>query len=254
MTKRPSFQFYPADWRKDPALSSCSLAARGLWIELMCVAHEAEKYGVLTVNGHAMTHQQIARAVGEVPPVVKKLLDELEAAGVFSRDESGAIYSRRMVKDEHIRDVRAKAGHEGWKAKGGKRRSGRFAGEFAQAKNQQPEQSSGDLLKQNDEQNTAPSSSSSEYPPSPPPDSGPGNGGKRSRRRLPATQAPDSFEVTDELAAWAVSQGLPEDRIENETLKMLNHFKAKGEPRSDWIATWRNWILKAVEISGRRAA
>jgi hypothetical protein len=111
--KRPAFQFYPADWRKDPALSSCSLAARGLWIELMCIAHESDRYGALSVNGRPMDSKQIARMVGEGPNVVVKLLGELEAAGVFSRAEDGAIYSRRMVKDEHIREVRAAAGKQG---------------------------------------------------------------------------------------------------------------------------------------------
>jgi hypothetical protein len=111
--KRPAFQFYPADWRKDPALSSCSLAARGLWIELMCIAHEAEPYGFLAINGKPMDAKHIARMVGEAPASVGKLLAELEAAAVFSRDESGAIYSRRMVKDEHIRAVRASAGKQG---------------------------------------------------------------------------------------------------------------------------------------------
>jgi len=32
-SKRPAFQFYPGDWRRDTALQSVSLAARGLWIE-----------------------------------------------------------------------------------------------------------------------------------------------------------------------------------------------------------------------------
>lgn len=111
--KRPAFQFYPADWRKDPALSTCSLAARGLWIELMCVAHEAEVYGVLAINGKQMNIQQIARSVGESPALVSKLMSELEESNVFSRDESGCIFSRRMVKDEHIREVRANAGSLG---------------------------------------------------------------------------------------------------------------------------------------------
>ena len=103
--KRPAFQFYPADWRKDPALSTCSLAARGLWIELMCVAHESDEYGTLSINGKPMTEQQIARAVGESPALINKLLAELEASGVFSRNESGSIYSRRMIKDERLRNV-----------------------------------------------------------------------------------------------------------------------------------------------------
>lgn len=111
--KRPAFQFYPADWRKDPALSSCSLAARGLWIELMCIAHESDRYGHLAVNGRPMESKQIARMVGESPAAVAKLLAELETAGVFSRSGDDAIYSRRMVKDEHIREVRAAAGKMG---------------------------------------------------------------------------------------------------------------------------------------------
>lgn len=111
--KRPSFQFYPADWRKDPALSACSLAARGLWIELMCIAHENGAYGVLSINGKPMVPAQIARMVGESPAAVVKLLGELEDAGVFSRDDQGCIFSRRMVKDERIRNVRADAGRLG---------------------------------------------------------------------------------------------------------------------------------------------
>ena len=79
----------------------------------MCIAHEAEKYGVLSINGKAMTAHQIARMVGESPAVVSRLLVELEDAGVFSRDEKGAIFSRRMVKDERIRNVRAEAGRLG---------------------------------------------------------------------------------------------------------------------------------------------
>ena len=111
--KRPSFQFYPSDWRKDPALSSCSLAARGLWIELMCIAHEASPYGYLAINGKPMTDAQISRMVGVSPAVLNKSLMELEEAGVFSRDDSGVIFSRRMVKDEHIRSIRASAGKAG---------------------------------------------------------------------------------------------------------------------------------------------
>ena len=79
----------------------------------MCIAHESEEYGVLSINGKAMTTHQISRMVGESPAAVARLLVELEDAGVFSRDEKGAIFSRRMVKDEIIRNVRAEAGRLG---------------------------------------------------------------------------------------------------------------------------------------------
>lgn len=111
--RRPAFQFYPADWRKDSALQSCSTAAKGLWIEMMCIAHECSPYGVLSINGKAMTAPQIARLAGETEKVAAKLIAELEGAGVLSRTEQGAIYSRRMVKDEQVREARAKGGEAG---------------------------------------------------------------------------------------------------------------------------------------------
>lgn len=119
--KRPSFQFYPADWRKDTALQFCSLAARGLWVEMMCIAHECEPYGYLMVNGKPMTTAQIGRLVGISGKECSKLLDELFDAGVPSKTADGAIFSRRMVRDEETREKRAAGGKSGAEhgAKGG---------------------------------------------------------------------------------------------------------------------------------------
>lgn len=111
--KRPAFQFYPADWRKDAALQSCSLGARGLWHEMLCIMHECDPYGHLFAGRSAMTTAQLARLVGESEKLVKQYLAEIEGAGVFSRTADGVIYSRRMVKDEHLRNVRAEAGGKG---------------------------------------------------------------------------------------------------------------------------------------------
>jgi hypothetical protein len=113
LMKRPAFQFYPADWRKDAALQSCSLCSRGLWAEMMCIMHECDPYGTLSVNGKPMGAPQLSRLVGESEKGVKKLLQELEDAGVFSRDSEGRIYSRRMVKDEYVRNIRAEGGKAG---------------------------------------------------------------------------------------------------------------------------------------------
>lgn len=111
--KRPSFQFYPADWRKDAALQSCSISAQGLWINLMCIAHECDPYGHLTINGKAMTAAQIGRLVGLSARECQSLIDELSDAGVLSFDEEGAIFSRRMVNDERVRNARAAGGKAG---------------------------------------------------------------------------------------------------------------------------------------------
>lgn len=108
--KRPASQFYWGDWLRDTALRSCSLAARGLWIDMLALMHEGTPYGHLRVGDTLITTDRLARMVGEAPGRVRALLAELEAAGVFSRDEGRAIYSRRMVKDERIRNARAIGG------------------------------------------------------------------------------------------------------------------------------------------------
>lgn len=111
--KRPSFQAYPADWRKDLELGSCSIGARGLWWELCCVMHEATPYGHLTLNGAPMDDAKAARACRVDLREYRKLLSELEASGVPSRTDAGVLYSRRMVKDEDTRNARAAGGPKG---------------------------------------------------------------------------------------------------------------------------------------------
>lgn len=111
--KRPAFQFYPGDWRKDVELRACSLAARGLWIDLMCVMHECDPYGHLALNGAPMTPAKIAGQIGVTPQQVKKLLDELIENGVARKTDNGTIYSKRMVDDERVRNARAAGGKAG---------------------------------------------------------------------------------------------------------------------------------------------
>jgi hypothetical protein len=63
--------------------------------------HSAEPYGHLcTATGVPITTvEHLARIVGENAKDVRKWLGELESAQVFSRTETGIIFSRRMVRD-----------------------------------------------------------------------------------------------------------------------------------------------------------
>lgn len=92
-------KFYPSDWRADPRLRICSVGARGLWMEMLCLMHEADPIGHLIVNDGLLDDIQIGILAGSTPKETAKLLAELEKAGVFSRSENGTIYSRRMVRD-----------------------------------------------------------------------------------------------------------------------------------------------------------
>lgn len=98
-------KFYPAKWRADPALKNCSLAARGLWIEMLCIMHEAPRRGFLMVKGVVVTDRQLSFQAGAPIREVATLIAELEAAGVFSRDFDGTIYSRRMCDDEEKLEI-----------------------------------------------------------------------------------------------------------------------------------------------------
>lgn len=97
--KQPWIKFYSSDWRADVTLGTCSLAARGLWMEMLCIMNEAESRGSLAKNGAPFTVAQIAALARAPIGEVKKLLIELEQEGVFSRDPDGTIYSRRIRRD-----------------------------------------------------------------------------------------------------------------------------------------------------------
>ena len=99
MSKNPWFKFCPSDWRGDPKLRMCSIAARGLWIEMMCIMHEAKPYGHLLIEGESVSDAELARAIGMDAGEVETLIAELEKWAVFSRNGKGVIYSRRMVRD-----------------------------------------------------------------------------------------------------------------------------------------------------------
>jgi hypothetical protein len=111
--KRPASQYYWGDWWKDKGLHACSLPARGLWHEMNCLMHEGEPYGHLTLNGRPMTVAQLANQCRISAPQCKKLLDELTAAGVPSVTADGVLFSRRMVRDEAVRNARAAGGKDG---------------------------------------------------------------------------------------------------------------------------------------------
>jgi hypothetical protein len=99
MHSQPWFRWYPSDWRAEPRLRICSLAARGLWIELLGFMHEAEPYGYLVIGGAGPSEKEVAILVGASVSEVKRCLSELKNAGVFSTNSDGLIYSRRMVRD-----------------------------------------------------------------------------------------------------------------------------------------------------------
>ena len=104
--KLPALQFYPGDWLRDD-IAGCSLAAQGLWLRMMFIGHDCERYGYLCQNGSPIPPESIARRCGCTPAQYETLLAELDAAGIPSRTPEGIIFSRRMVRDATARTQHA---------------------------------------------------------------------------------------------------------------------------------------------------
>jgi hypothetical protein len=100
MTGRPWMKWYPGDWRGDPLVRSCDPIARYVWMEMIGLMHEAEPYGHLVIGGRAMDIKVLSQVIAVDLSTVRQAVRLLENRGVFSRNDEGVIFSRRMVRDE----------------------------------------------------------------------------------------------------------------------------------------------------------
>lgn len=124
MGKLPAFQFYPNDWLSNVKLRRCSLSARGAWIDVLCILHDSDEYGLIR-----WPLKELSQATG----VPIKILQELVNKGVLKGGDKGCEaftfrprsgrkdgpevtlidksdgpiwYSSRLVKDNYLRMVR----------------------------------------------------------------------------------------------------------------------------------------------------
>jgi predicted transcriptional regulator len=96
----PWFKFYPTDWKSDDALKLCSASSRGVWIEMLCICHNATPYGHFVLDGQPVTDTQLSVLTGIPVDQIAQALGELASRGIFSRTSKGVIYSRKLVRDE----------------------------------------------------------------------------------------------------------------------------------------------------------
>jgi hypothetical protein len=95
--KQPVFPLYTGDWLKDPDLSKCSPATRGIWIDVLCAMHESDRRGIL--EG---TAEQLSRVLRCGPADVTRAVRELKETGAANVEESnGAVtlVNRRMQRE-----------------------------------------------------------------------------------------------------------------------------------------------------------
>lgn len=81
MSAHKTFKFDPGAWLNNRALRLCSPAARGFWVDVMCLCHPS---GYLVAADKPMSDKQVAALVGESPSRVRGWFAELGEAGMFS--------------------------------------------------------------------------------------------------------------------------------------------------------------------------
>jgi hypothetical protein len=113
----PSFQFYPNDWLGDMNLRMCSVATRGVWIDLLCIMHKSKKYGYLVQKESGkwsnMSPKTIQKLTGMTRKRIVNGLRELSKNDVIKYDDNGLMYSKRLVKDHRLRKIRMEVGKLG---------------------------------------------------------------------------------------------------------------------------------------------
>jgi hypothetical protein len=117
--KLPAFQFYPGDWLKDAGLRSCSPEARGVWIDLLCLMYECPQRGVLrTKTNEKLSKIPLENVSRMIAGCKQKFIRELIGKGVCRvARKDGALYSKRLIRDELHRRHKARAGRKGGQAK-----------------------------------------------------------------------------------------------------------------------------------------
>lgn len=218
-------KFWPGDWKGDAALRMCGLAARGLWIECIAIMHEAEPYGHLMVNGRALTTKQLASIVGAPERDVVKLLAELEEAGVFSRTDSGTIFSRRMVRDAAKSEEGREAIAKRWANKAS-------APAPIDDPNTPPNRSG----------NSPPGSLEERREKKEEPPSQPSVGRSPRGSRLPPDWSPSEAD-----RAFADGLMLNVERTAANFRDFWHAKAGKDAAKLDWSATWRNWCRREAE-------
>lgn len=258
---QPWLKFYPTDWQADASVRMCSLAARGLWIEMLCLMHVASPRGSLLVNGRQVSPKQLAPLVGISAKEAVELIQELEDAGVFSRDEDGTIFSRRMRRD----DKKAEQDKANGKAGGNPLYKGKVKPGVDKGVNPpdnpypdpDPDWDGGGvnpkrgdsrvgaraIATQNPEARNQKDTSLRSVARARPPDA---NGQSHPAAKT-GSRVPPDWQPSPEDRVFAESEGLNGAQLSRTVGSFRDYWLAKPGAdgrKADWSATWRNWIRR----------
>lgn len=222
-------------WYAHRKVVPVSMAARGLWTTVL-------SWSCAQRSDHVPDHMVRFLAGGEQ---LDDEIKELVTAGLWVEVEDGwVIHDWAEYQERSLSEKRAEAGRKGGKASGEARREATDEANAKQTK--QPDEA-------NSEAGTHPGPALPDPTQPPPPSSG-GAGGTSSRKRSDrATRLPDDWRPTPEPELVAAIGG--QTAAQREFERFGDYWRAQGGQKgrkTDWQATWRNWLRKAADDRDRR--
>lgn len=114
MSSQHSTQWFWSDWAGDLDVRRLTPAERGIWIDLLCLAAVGKPTGyVCDQRGYPLSYEEIARFANCSPTEAESLITGILDKGVGSRDRSGRLFNRRMVRSAEKAAVKRAAGKLG---------------------------------------------------------------------------------------------------------------------------------------------
>lgn len=230
---RPWMKFSPKRWRNDEALRMCGPAARGLWVELICIMHEAEPYGHLVVREKQPPTRMLAVMTGIAEADLPGLLAELEANEVFSRTDDAIIYSRGMVRDEEEHQFLSGCGKKGVAAKARKTKAEKAPLRGGSSGGSSRPSRGGSRLESEEE-------SEKKNPPVVP---------QGTKTTIPDDWKPLPFGADSN--AYRIIFGWSGDELTSRLESFKSHHRAKGSRYIDWQQAWATWVNNTQNFEHR---
>ena len=233
-------KFWWQDYERDPVLRSCSLASQGLWMRMLCFMHEGEPYGHLTMNGKPPTPARLAAMIGKPPKEVIACLAELNEAGVFSINDGGVMFSRRLVRDKTASDAGRAFGVTG----------GNPSLKAGDNGNSNPPPNDGGLTPPLNIQEEEEKKEKKEPPVCPPIAAAPAAPSPPHREHR-GTRLPDDWQPTERDRAYAIQHGLNPDAVAANFRDYWHAKPGKDGLSAKWPSTWQRWCRTDAERRSR---
>lgn len=160
------------------------------------------------------TPRRIAAILGEPTHVIESIFAEMTALGMLYEGVVSAWTKRQFASDNSTERSRK---HRATKRNTGATLHGRCA---------TPPYT--ETEKEIDKENSAP---------------------RKKRAAVRKSALAEDWEPSPEHIAAAAKEGLSLDAAHREARKFRDYHRSKGTMFVDWMAAWRNWIRKAVEIN-----